>query len=257
MDLHSHLRTLGGFFELTDPRGTDAVPWSQLLADEPLAARCATVRRAMASNSGLALDTIDPKVAVSALQVGLASRLWSVALACAVGHGWVPDLSSTNLLGSPGHGGAAPLALTDPERGYALASLDEAARTISDTVVHSSLADLNSACSRVGRTSQRVLESNAASSLVGAARVLGDRRPELRERSWALARLLLEEPGLAEGGVVRPRASLPRGVGGGMEHDREAFMRSGCCLFDRLPGHGLCPDCVRAEHRAEQVTPGH
>ncbi|MFK5585021.1 (2Fe-2S)-binding protein [Serinicoccus sp. LYQ131] len=264
------LAELGGFFELTQPAGTDAVPWSVLLADDPLAARIAAVRGALAAGSGLSVDTVDPKVAVSALQVGLVSRLWSVALAGAVLHRWVPDLSSANLLASPGHGGPVPLALADPTRGYAVTGTEAgagpgadpdatttAAEIIARVVVRGSLRDLDDACARVGRTPQRALLSNASSSLVGAARVLATRRPPAGPQAWALARLLLQDPDLRPGGRALGRAGLPTGVGGGMERPEEAFLRGGCCLFDRLPGHGLCPDCVRAEHRPELVTPGH
>lgn len=252
------LAELGGFFELTPPAGTDAVPWSVLLADDPLGARIDTVRGALARSSGLPVDEVDQKVAVSALQVGLASRLWSVALAGAVLHRWVPDLSSANLLASPGHGGPVPLALADPTRGYAVPdAASTAAEVIAQVVVRGSLRDLDDACARVGRTPRRALLSNAASSLVGAARVLATHRPHAGQQAWALARLLLLDPDLRPGGRALGRAGLPSGVGGGMERPEEAFLRGGCCLFDRLPGHGLCPDCVRAEHRPELVTPGH
>ena len=121
-------------------------------------------------------------------------------------------------------------------------------------VVQGSLADLNAACARVGRTPERVLLSNATSALVGAARVLARLRPDAGPRAWELARVLLALPGVARGGGLRDPGSLPEGVGGPLEHPDEAFLRSGCCVFYRLPGHGLCPDCVLAEHRPEQVT---
>ncbi|ANS78393.1 hypothetical protein SGUI_0997 [Serinicoccus hydrothermalis] len=252
------LAGLGGFFELTRPaEGSDAVPWSEVLAHDALLARTATVRAALARSSGIPLEDVDTKVAVSALQVGLASRLWSVAMAGAVLHRWVPDLGSDNLVASPGHGGPVPLALADPSRGYAVRGTPESARVLGGVVVEDSLAALDAACARVGPTSSQVLRSNSASSLVGAARVLGTQRPEDRPSAWALARAVLEHPGLARGGRVRERAGLPEGVGGAMERPREAFLRHGCCLFDRLPQHGLCPDCVRAEHRPDLVTPGH
>ena len=70
------LAALGGFFVLAAPPapGTDAVPWTEALADGALLARFATVRTALAGSSGLPVEQVDPKVAVSATQVGLASR---------------------------------------------------------------------------------------------------------------------------------------------------------------------------------------
>ena len=251
------LDRLGGFFVLADPAGSDAVPWPELLDEERLAARLAQVRAALAGSTGQDPGDVDPKVAASALQVGLASRLLSVGLATAVLHGRVPDLLSRHLLGSPGHRGEVPLALAPDTPWTSVATLDEAADRLTRTLVAGSLADLDAACARVGGVAPRVLLSNTTSSLVGAARVLAHARPGCGPAAWELARLLLSSPGLAPGGGTRPRSGLPDGVGGPMERPDEAFVRRGCCLFDRIPGHGLCPDCVRAPSHPHLVTPGH
>lgn len=260
--VHADLAALGGFFALAapPPPGGDAVPWVQVLADDALTARLAAVRAALAAGSRLPVEEVDPKVAVSAAQVSLASRLWSVALAGAVLHGWVPDLSPANLVASPVHRGEVPLGVRDPAAGYAVPAVAGdaagAASVVSGTVVPS-LGLLTDACARAGRTPRRVLTSNATSALVGGARVLARARPDHGPDAWALARALLERPEVAEGGSPVAAASLPAGTGGGMEHDGEVFLRSGCCVFYRLPGHGLCPDCVLAPSRADEVTPGH
>lgn len=228
-----------------------------MLDADALTTRFTVVRQALATGSGLTVDDVDSKVAVSATQVGLASRLWSVALASAVLHGHVPDLSSSNLVASPVHGGTVPLGLADPTRWAAVGSVPHTVTTIDELVVRGSMVDLNAACSRVGRTPEKVLLSNATSSLVGAARVLARLRPEAGPRVWELARALLALPAVARGGGLHDPADLPEGIGGPLEHPDEAFMRSGCCLFYRLPHHGLCPDCVLSGHRPEQVTPAH
>ncbi|WP_151524295.1 (2Fe-2S)-binding protein [Serinicoccus kebangsaanensis] len=253
------LGDLGGFFEVTDPtvRDSDAVAWTDALAPDALTARVATIRAALGRATGQTAEDVDVRVAVSALQVGLASRLWSVALAGAVLHDWVPDLTSANLVASPVHAGRVPLGLVDPGAGYAVTGLPEITDRVAGTVVDDSLAALEAACTQVGRTSAQVLRSNSASSLVGAARVLAGARPSSGPRAWEVVRRLLEVPALARGGGVRERSGLPAGTGGGMEHHAEAFLRRGCCLYDRLPGHGLCPDCVRAVRRPDLVTPGH
>lgn len=255
------LAALGGFFVLAAPPapGTDAVPWTQALSDQALLARFATVRRALAGSLGLPIEQVDPKVAVSATQVGLASRLWSVALAGAVLHGWLPDLSSENLMASPGHGGPVPLGVRDPDAGYAVPAVTDdpaAAASVLAGAVVPSLTLLADACARAGRAPRRVLTSNASSSLIGGVRVLAGLRPQHGHASWRLARALLDLPEVADGGARVAAGSLPDGVGGAMEHVDEAFLRSGCCVFYRLPGHGLCPDCVLAPSRAGQVTPG-
>jgi hypothetical protein len=250
---------LGGFFVLAapPPAGSDAVPWARVLTEDALTARFATVRAALAASTGMPVDEVDPKVAVSATQVGLASRLWSVALASAVLGGWLPDLGSRSLLASPVHRGEVPLGVADPTRGYAVASLPEAADVVVRTVVTDSLALLTSACASAGRTPSKVLVSNSTSALVGAARVLAASRPDRGADAWALARLLLAHPAVAAGGEVVAPATLPAGVGGAMQRGDEGFLRSGCCVFYRLPGHGLCPDCVLAPSRPEQVTEAH
>lgn len=251
------LAALGGFFALTEPERTDALPWLELLADHHLERRLREVREALARSTGQAPEQVDTKVAMSALQVGLASRLWSVALGSAVLDGWLPDLRPGNLLGSPGHRGAVPLALADPTAGYAAPTARHARDLIGETVVDATLVALDEACATVGKVGRQVLLSNAASSLVGAARVLSRHRADVGPAAWEVTRLLLELPGLSPGGARRRRAELPVGVGGAMEERTEAFVRRGCCLFDRIPEHGLCPDCVRAERRPDLVTPGH
>lgn len=254
--VYADLDALGGFFALAAPPdpGSDAVPWGQVLSAPVLTERFGTVRRALAGGSGLAEDEVDPKVAVSATQVGLASRLWSVALAAAVLHRWVPDLSASSLVASPVHRGEVPLGVRRPEAGYAVADLTHAVTVIVHTVVDSSLAGLHRACSVVGRTPARVLVSNSTSSLVGAARVLSEHRPQASADAWTLTRLLLDHPAVAAGGGIVARSALDERVGGTMEHADEAFLRTGCCVFYRLPGHGLCPDCVLAPDRPQDVT---
>ncbi|MYT23087.1 Fe-S oxidoreductase, partial [Streptomyces sp. SID7760] len=80
--------------------------------------------------------------------------------------------------------------------------------------------------------SPKVLRGNAASGLVGALRVLLDRVPGGPAVSLA-AELL------AEGG--------PLGDAGAFVHEEGlgvAFVRRSCCLYYRVPGGGLCGDCV-------------
>ena len=199
------------------PPGSGAVSWAQVLAEDALTGRFAVVRQVLAGSSGLPVDALDPKVAVSATQVGLASRLWSVTLASAVLHDQVPDLSSANLLASPVHRGPVPIGLADPTRWDAVPSLTDAVTTIDELVVRGSMAELIAACARVGRTPEKVLLSNAASSLVGAARVLARLRPEAGPRAWELARGLLALPEVARGGGLRDPQDLPAGIGGPLE----------------------------------------
>lgn len=257
--LYRDLAALGGFFSVLAPPpvDSDAVAWEEVLAPAALTSRFSAVREALAAGDGLAVDAVELKVAVSATQVGLASRLWSVALAAAVLHRWVPDLGADSLVASPVHRGGVPLGLQRPDQGYAVADLSEAVDVISRTVVDDSLAGLQRACAGVGRTPERVLVSNSTSALLGAARVLTVHRPGSSADAWALTRMLLELPGVAAGGAMVARDGLDRRVGGAVDRADQTFLRSGCCVFYRLPEHGLCPDCVLAPSRPEGVTPAH
>ncbi len=80
--------------------------------------------------------------------------------------------------------------------------------------------------------SPKVLRGNAASGLVGALRVLLDRVPG--GTAVALAAGLLADGG-ALGGTGRFIHEEGLGV---------AFIRRSCCLYYKVPGGGLCGDCV-------------
>ncbi len=173
---------------------------------------------------------VDPRVAVSAVQVGLVSRLWSVGLASALLHGWVPDLSTSLLHVSAGHRSPVPLASADPLAGRSVSGPVETVGALRDLILAGSVHDVDRACARLGRTSARVMVSNTASALVNSGRMLVRRRPDLEAQVDAVVRGLLADRRLAGGG------SFPDGG--------SQFRRRGCCLYYRLPGHGLCPDCV-------------
>lgn len=251
------LAELGGFFTLATSPGPEALPWAQVLQPEPLGARLEAVRAALAGSTRLPVADIDRQVAVSAAQVGIASHLWSVALATVVLHRWLPDLSARNLYSAPGLRGPLPLGVVDPDAGYAVPSLAEAVARVGEILVRGSLAELEQAYAQVGRTPLKVLTSNTASSLVGGARVLALHRPQHAAATWELTRELLTSTDLARAGRVVDPGSLPAGVGGAMGSPEEAFLRSGCCVFYRLPGHGLCPDCVLAPAHPDRVTEAH
>lgn len=80
--------------------------------------------------------------------------------------------------------------------------------------------------------SPKVLRGNAASGLVGALRVLIDRVPGGPAVSLA-AELL------AEGGALGGTGTFIHEEGLGV-----AFVRRSCCLYYKVPGGGLCGDCV-------------
>lgn len=230
----AELTELGGF-AVFQVETEGLIRLATALEAQPLADRFAATRAGLAAGSGLALEQVPPRTAVSAAQVGLVSRCWSIALASVALHDWIPDLSAEQLLVGPGHRNPGPMALADPGAGRPAGELAETVIALTDLVLHGAVAAVTEACATQGRTSRTVLVSNAASALVASTRVVGRAAgPRHRTRLDALTRALLEVPWLA--------------AGGGFDHQQ--FKRTGCCLYYRLPGHGLCPDCVL-------VRPGH
>lgn len=228
--LPATLAGLGGFFTLpTDVTGL--VPLRAELGPDAVRRRLDVLHTRLAAFGGLDPADTDPKVAASALQVGLVSRLWSITLAAVVGHGVLVPLRVDDLWCGAEARNPVPLALDGalptvpvPTEG---ALLDAVAEEVLPTAV--AIGDAARAVVPVGA---QVLRSNAASALVSAARVLGRERPDLADRARAVAATLGTLPWLTGGATGWED---PTGPG---------FRRRGCCLYYRLPGHGLCPDCV-------------
>lgn len=198
----------------------------------------AAVRDALAVSTGMPPTRVHPRVACSALQMGLVSRLWSVGLATALLHGGVPGLTLPRVRVCP-VGAAARLAVdpSAPWHGSDGGGLARLATLLAAHVVPV-VREVTARCSAAGGTAMNVLGSNAASSLVGGARVFGTHRPELAEDARELARLTLAEPWLAAFVDV--------------DAETNEVTRRGCCLFYQLPEHGLCPDCVLSARRPDR-----
>lgn len=227
------LRALGGFFALrtTPPTAPDAEP-DRLLPtlaqaysaaptgahDDPLARRVGKVARA--------LRAPEPRVAASVAQQGLAARLWSVALGCAVLYGGQPDLAPGLLRWDPDGSAPDDLWLTE------VRVRPGDAQTLAATVLHGHLEPLAAALRARHRVAPGLLRGNAASALAGAARQLegwarANGRPDAAARSRALTAELLAHPLLAGTGTATGTA----------------FRRRSCCLYYRVPGGGVCGDC--------------
>ncbi|GLF92767.1 IucA/IucC family C-terminal-domain containing protein [Streptomyces yaizuensis] len=169
------------------------------------------------------------RVAASIAQLGLAARLWSIALGCAALHGRVPELDPARLYWSP-------LASTPDDlwldcSGGGPRTLPATVDTLRATVQDTHLVPLAAALRQDTRIAERLLWGNAGSALAGAVRQLDTwarehRRPEVAGRAAALAAGLFTGPGLV--GTVRG----------------PALRRTTCCLYYRAPRGGLCGDCV-------------
>ncbi|MFJ1564507.1 hypothetical protein ACIOG8_09850 [Streptomyces erythrochromogenes] len=101
---------IGPYFAVTTgarPVGGGFRPLAELYGDSDVLAECLRVV------SGR-LGTDQPRVAASTLHLGTASRLWSIALACAALTGRVPDLSTDRLWWRLPASGPLDLWLPDP-----------------------------------------------------------------------------------------------------------------------------------------------
>lgn len=223
-----HVAALGGYFAVTvrDTAPTDG-DWRPVTAlYEPAeGALDAVVARTAAQ-----LGTTDLRVGASILQQGYAARLWSPVLGSTATAGLVPRLAidsvywrSTNhsvlelLVAAPTAHRAGP----DPERTARLverAVLDEHVRPLADAVR-----------ARTG-VSAKILAGNTTSALFGTVRVLAGHRLDAAVETVADA--LLDTPGLRGTGTVDRTGTPP------------ALRRASCCLYYRVPGGGLCGDCV-------------
>ncbi|GGR84871.1 hypothetical protein GCM10010269_25080 [Streptomyces humidus] len=229
------LRPLGGFFALHTPADGTAGPAPELptLArvyrdpaggappgahGDPLTFRVRTVASA--------LRAPEDRIGASVAQQGLAARLWSVTLGCAVLYGCVPDLAPELLRWDPA--GSAPddlwLTRVRPRPGDAA--------TVARMVVEDHLEPLSAALRARHRVAAGLLRGNAGSALAATARLLeqwarAHGRPDAAARARALTAELFAHPGLAGAGAFTGAA----------------FRRRSCCLYYRVPGGGLCGDC--------------
>ncbi|MFI2739273.1 (2Fe-2S)-binding protein [Streptomyces sp. NPDC018711] len=212
----------GGFFVLrtTAPvTGGAHRPLARLYAGEdgPLTARVDHVTDR--------LGAPERRVGASVAHLGLAARLWSTALGPAAIHGRFPALDPAEL-----HWDGA---LTAPDDLW-WAGTETRPGTVDElrsAVQEAHLVPLHAALRRDGNVSPRLLWGNAGSALAGALRELirwarAHGRPEAAERAAALVSGLLDHPDLAR---------TLRGP---------QLRRTTCCLYYRVPGCGLCGDCV-------------
>ncbi|MFJ5925121.1 (2Fe-2S)-binding protein [Kitasatospora sp. NPDC092948] len=184
--------------------------------DGPLAGRIAEVARV--------LGTDEARVAASTAHLGLAARLWSVALGTAVTTGRLPDLDGARFALPP----QGPFDLWLPTEAPGPEASPAALHTL---VMDRHLHPLGDAVRALTPLATGLLAGNAASALIGAARQLAA-VPPLRTPAATLARALLAFPDLAPTGTPTPPG-----------HPL-AFRRTSCCLYYRTPSGGLCGDCV-------------
>ena len=188
------LAGLGPFFAVSwhRPGAAPVPPWrpvGELLSPSgPLMDRIASVRAALASRGGQAVDAIEPRVAAATVHLGLAARLTSPALGAAV-LGCPLDLRPGGLWWQEASGGPVPLSVPAPDPARADGP-DPAPGEWQRVLLDEVLAPAAAAIARLVPISGRVLRGNVASAVNAAARQLAGQRPELTDGAWqAAARL--------------------------------------------------------------------
>ena len=174
------LTALGPFFAVSShpPGAAPVPPWRpQRLAGPsgPLSDRIASVRAALAARGGRPVAEVEPRVAASAVHLGLVARLVSPALGAAV-LGYHVDLRPDGLWWQDTAGGPVPLSVPAGDA----ANPGEWDRPLLDEAV----APLTAAVARLVPVSGRVLWGNVAAAANAAAAQVARRRPDLAGDAW-------------------------------------------------------------------------
>jgi hypothetical protein len=244
--IQDDLAAFGPFFAVRwHPPGTEPRPPWLALSDltrqpGPLRRRIGSARAALAARAGRPEEQIEPRVAASVTQLGLAARVIAPAVAAAAA-GHRLDLPPGGLWWQDTRGGPVPLSVPDPDRpptapgaaAGAAAGTDPGPPAGPDClrVLDEVVAPLTEAVAGLVPVSPRVLWGNVASAVNSAAVQVAAGRPDLSDRAWAVAAAFLASPRLAR------EAQRPG----------PAFRRSSCCLIYKIapgPTSGVCGDCV-------------
>src|SRR6202012_1095202 len=214
----AELADLGPYFAVgIGPAGAGWRPVDQLYTDTALLD--GIVDRIQAR-----MDAAEQRVAASTFFLGFAARLWSIGLGALAGHRLLLDLDAEHLLFQES-AGQIQLHIEHPAAWQG----DDLEPMLTDMVLDRHLAPLGTALRRLGPISDMLLRGNAASALLGAARVFDGNATA--GPGWPMARRLCSDERL-------PAAI--RFTGG-------SYLRTSCCLYYRAPRGGLCGDCSMAE----------
>jgi len=221
---------VGPFFVLD--RWTPDAGWRplrELLEPDVITERVTAARELLAERSRVRVAEIEERATASIVFLGLAARLVSPTFASAVLADRVPQLQLDELWWQPVVGGPWPLARS---AAAGAASVDLAA-DLDAYVLQPIVAPVLDAFGRTFAVSPQVLWGNVASSLAGASTMLRTARPDRADAATRLIGQLLDRGTLAGTGDLDPAGP--------------SFVRRSCCLFYRVPGAGICGDCVLDE----------
>lgn len=205
----------GEYFASVERDAADGLLLADVCADPaPLHAWVTATRQALADRGGVSLDAIEGRAAASIWFLGCAARLVSAPLGAAVSSGTVPRLTPDGIRIRA----SGPVSFETARTGTELY----------DDVVEPVLGPLVDAVAPEFALSRQVLWGNVASGLAGAAAVVRLARPDLGARAHAVL------AGALDGELLRDTGRLTAA----------GFRRRSCCLYYRLPGGGICGDCV-------------
>lgn len=190
-----------------------------------------TALASLVTTAAARLGTDDHRVAASIAHQGYAARLWSVVVAATVTGGRVPQFDASTLWWRTTETSLLELGTVES----LTAAADDAALVASVVLDKHVGRFANAAMAETGVSSQ-VLAGNTASALLGMLRVLTGTAIETPARSY-VRRLLLDSR-LSDTGTADLGRRPP------------SFHRRSCCLFYRVPGGGLCGDCVLRKNGA-------
>src|SRR5271166_401105 len=201
----------------TGPVGDGWRPVRQLYTDSALL-------DGIVDRVGARIDVAEQRVAASTFFLGFAARLWSIGLGALAGPRLLPDLDVEHLLFRESDG-QIQLHIEHPVAWQG----DDLEPMLADMVLEWHLAPLSAALRRLGPMSDGLLRGNAASALLGAARVFD--RNATAGPGWQLARRLCSDERLSAA----------------IRFNGASYRRTSCCLYYRAPRGGLCGDCSMAE----------
>ena len=216
--LPTELADISPFFAVgTGPADGSWRPVRQLYTDSALL-------DGIVDRVGARMDVAERRVAASTFFLGFAARLWSIGLGALAGHRLLPDLDVEQLLFRESDG-QIQLHIENPVAWQG----DDLEPMLADMVLDRHLAPLSTALRRLGPISDKLLRGNAASALLGAARVFD--RNATAGPGWQLARRLCTDQRLSAA----------------IRFNGMSYRRTSCCLYYRAPRGGLCGDCSMAE----------
>lgn len=194
-------------------------PLTDLTDPAVVAGRVQVAKDTLAALTGLAPEDLPDRAIASITFLGLAARLVSPPLAAAVLSEERRRPRADQLWWRAVPGGPIPLAYSGLDGDDDL--VEPVLRAFGDRFA----------------VSDQVMWGNVASAVAGATGMLATTRPDLAEAAGReCERILARTPALAAAGtLVRPDPASPR----------RFLVRHNCCLYYRIPGGGLCVDCIR------------